>query len=139
MAYTGDVPADTSLPPNCGLFRNAANDGWMAAPIDRRSFNIGVGSPASGTQVVFSYIYEGITITGLDAVIPDGTSAEVFVKYQSVPYTAGIAVASGVATISGVYTSANVSVAAGNWLSVTVGAVSGSITALTVIVTGYVT
>jgi hypothetical protein len=139
MAYTGDVPANTDMQAYGSIIKNTANGNFSSQQIGVRQYCVTIQSPTNGTSVVFAYLYDATTFTVLEAICAGGTSAAITIYDQTTAYSGGSSVATYTATTSGGGTSFSTGVTGGHYINATIGTVSGTITTLTIILTGYVT
>lgn len=140
MAYTGDVPANSIIPSNGSIVRNGADSAFIFKPLDSKTYSLTIASPTSGLNIVMGVVCEDTTMQYLEGIVDGGTSVYVSAKYQTTPYVSGTSIGSVTLNTSGyVSTGVSASVSNGNWLQITVGAVSGSVTAVTVLLRGIIT
>ena len=139
MAYTGDVPANMDMTVYGSIIKNTANGNFSSQIVGMKQFCVTIPSPANTMSIVFAYMYEGMTLVSLDAICAGGTSVGLTLYDQTTAYSGGSSVATLTATTAGDGTTFSTGISAGHVLNVTVGTVTGSVTTVTIIVTGCVT
>ena len=140
MAYTGDVPANSIIPSNGSIFRDGGDAIFIFSPLDSKTYSVTIPSPTSGLNVVMGVTTEDTTIQYIEGIVDGGTSVYVAAKYQTTPYVSGTDIGNITLNASGyVSTGVGVAVTSGKWLQITMGAVSGSVTAVTILLRGIIT